>query len=45
MPTLKPGDKAPAFTLADQNENKVRLSDFRGSKLLLYFYPQAGTSG
>jgi peroxiredoxin len=45
MPTLKPGDSAPAFTLPDQNGNKVKLSDFRGSKLLLYFYPKAGTSG
>jgi thioredoxin-dependent peroxiredoxin len=45
MPTLKSGDIAPAFTLPDQNGNKVKLSDFRGSKLLLYFYPKAGTSG
>ncbi len=45
MPTLKSGDKAPAFTLPDQIGNKVKLSDFRGSKLLLYFYPRAGTSG
>ena len=45
MPTLKLGDRAPAFTLPDQNGNKVKLSDFRGSKLLLYFYPKAGTSG
>ena len=45
MPTLKPGGQAPAFTLPDQNGNKVKLSDFRGSKLLLYFYPKAGTSG
>jgi thioredoxin-dependent peroxiredoxin len=45
MPPLKPGVKAPAFTLADQHGNRVRLSDFRGSKVLLYFYPRAGTSG
>jgi peroxiredoxin Q/BCP len=45
MPTLKPGDKAPAYALPDQNGNKVNLSDFRGAKLLLYFYPKAGTSG
>ena len=44
MPKLKRGDQAPAFTLPDQNGNKVRLSDFRGAKLLLYFYPKAGTS-
>ena len=45
MPLLKPGDQAPAFTLPDQNGNKVKLSDFKGTKLLLYFYPKAGTSG
>jgi thioredoxin-dependent peroxiredoxin len=45
MPNLKPGDKAPTFTLQDQNGNKVKLSVFRGAKLLLYFYPKAGTSG
>jgi hypothetical protein len=42
---LKPGDKAPAFDLPDQDEKKVSLSDFRGRKILLYFYPKAGTSG
>ena len=45
MPLLKPGDKAPAFTLLDQDGKKVKLSDFGGAKLLLYFYPKAGTSG
>jgi thioredoxin-dependent peroxiredoxin len=45
MPPLKPGAQAPAFTLPDQNGDKVKLSDFKGSKLLLYFYPKAGTSG
>jgi len=45
MTLLNLGDKAPAFTLPDQNGNKVKLSDFRGAKLLLYFYPKAGTSG
>ena len=42
---LKPGDKAPAFTLLDQEENKVKLSDFKGRKVLLYFYPKADTPG
>ena len=42
---LKPGDKAPAFTLLDQNEAKVKLSDFKGRKLLVYFYPKADTPG
>jgi len=42
---LKVGDKAPAFTLADQNGKKVSLKDFAGQKLLIYFYPKANTPG
>jgi peroxiredoxin Q/BCP len=42
---LKPGDKAPAFTLLDQNGDKVKLSDFKGRKVLVYFYPKADTPG
>ncbi len=42
---LKPGDEAPDFELTGQKEEKVSLYDFRGRKVLLYFYPQAGTSG
>jgi peroxiredoxin Q/BCP len=42
---LKPNDKAPDFGLFDQDGKKVSLSDFRGSKVLLFFYPKAGTSG
>ena len=42
---LKPGDKAPAFTLLDQDENKVTLSKFKGRKVLVYFYPKADTPG
>jgi peroxiredoxin Q/BCP len=42
---LKPGDKAPAFTLLDQSEQKVKLSDFKGRKVLVYFYPKADTPG
>ena len=45
MDTLKVGDKAPAFELCDQNRNTVRLADFAGSKLLVYFYPKADTPG
>ena len=42
---LKPGDKAPAFTLLDQDGNKVKLSDYKGRKVLVYFYPKADTPG
>jgi len=45
MALLKVGDKAPAFSLVDQNDKKVALSDFKGKKLLLYFYPKADTPG
>jgi thioredoxin-dependent peroxiredoxin len=42
---LEPGDKAPTFTLLDQNGDKVKLSDFKGRKVLVYFYPKADTPG
>ena len=45
MKTLKVRDKAPDFNLVDQNGQNVRLSDFAGEKLFLYFYPKANTSG
>jgi thioredoxin-dependent peroxiredoxin len=45
MNKLNPGDQAPAFSLPDQNGQRVKLSDFKGQKLLLYFYSRAGTSG
>ena len=45
MAALSPGDKAPSFSLPDQAGNTVRLSNFRGRKLLLYFYPKANTPG
>lgn len=45
MATLSTGDRAPAFSLKDQNGNKVSLADFKGRKLLLYFYPKADTPG
>lgn len=45
MPTLHPGDMAPPFELSDQHGKKAKLSDFKGHKLLLYFYPKADTPG
>jgi peroxiredoxin Q/BCP len=41
--TLKEGDKAPAFSGKDQDGKKVSLSDFKGKKLVLYFYPEDDT--
>lgn len=45
MTTLKPNDKAPDFALSDQNGKKIKLSDYKGKKLLIFFYPQADTPG
>ena len=45
MPHLTPGDAAPAFTLPDQDGNPVSLSDFKGRKVLIFFYPKADTPG
>jgi len=45
MAKLEVGAKAPAFTLKDQNGEKISLSDYKGKKLLLYFYPKADTPG
>ncbi len=42
---LQPGDKAPDFALADADENTVRLADFAGRMLVVYFYPAALTPG
>src|SRR5262245_33777976 len=41
--TLKEGDKAPLFSGPDQNGKKVSLSDYKGKKLVLYFYSEAGS--
>jgi peroxiredoxin Q/BCP len=43
MTSLKEGDKAPAFSGKDQNGQKVSLADYKGKKLILYFYPQDDT--
>lgn len=45
MARLQPGDVAPPFALPDQEGRQVSLADFRGRKLLLYFYPKADTPG
>lgn len=42
---LNPGDMAPAFTLTDTDGNTVSLSDFRGKRVVLYFYPRDNTPG
>ena len=45
MSELSAGDEAPNFELSDQNDRKLKLEDFRGRKLLIYFYPKADTPG
>ncbi len=45
MAALKTGAKAPGFKLKDQAEKTVALADFKGRKLLVYFYPKADTPG
>lgn len=45
MTTLKIGDNAPNFTSKDQDGNKISLSDYKGKKLVLFFYPKASTPG
>lgn len=42
---LKVGDHAPDFEGKDQNGNKIKLSDFKGKKVVLYFYPKDDTPG
>ena len=42
---LAPGDKAPAFTLPDADGNTVSLADYKGRRLVVYFYPAASTPG
>lgn len=45
MTKLKIGDKAPDFMGVDQNGNSLSLADFKGSNLILYFYPKDNTPG
>jgi peroxiredoxin Q/BCP len=42
---LSPGDPAPGFTLPDADGNNVSLSDYRGRRVIVYFYPAASTPG
>ncbi|MFK5958860.1 MAG: thioredoxin-dependent thiol peroxidase [Lutibacter sp.] len=45
MTTLKAGDKSPNFEALDQEGNTIKLSDYKGKKLVLFFYPKASTPG
>lgn len=45
MTTLKKGDEAPRFEAKDQQGNTIRLQDYLGKKLILFFYPKASTPG
>jgi peroxiredoxin Q/BCP len=45
MAKLNAGDMAPDFHAPDQNGSIVKLADFTGRKLFIYFYPKANTSG
>ena len=44
-PRLAVGDRAPAFSLSDADGKTVKLSDFKGRKVIVYFYPAAMTAG
>ncbi|WP_426430456.1 thioredoxin-dependent thiol peroxidase [Winogradskyella sp. HB-48] len=45
MTHLKVGDKAPFFSAKDQDGNTITLSDYKGKKLVVFFYPKANTPG
>jgi len=45
MNTLKQGDQVPNFTVNDQDGNPVSLTDYKGKKLVVFFYPKASTPG
>ena len=42
---LEVGSKAPEFELSDQDRNTVNITDFKGKKVLLWFFPKASTPG
>lgn len=45
MNTLQKGDTVPNFTVNDQDGNAISLSDYKGKKLIIFFYPKANTPG
>ena len=45
MNTLKQGDAVPDFTAKDEQGNSISLSDYKGQKLIVFFYPKANTPG
>lgn len=45
MNTLKIGDSVPAFSCLDDQGNEVKLSDYQGKKVIVFFYPKANTPG
>jgi peroxiredoxin Q/BCP len=45
MARLEVGDKAPAFSLLDQDEKRIALKDFKGTQVVVYFYPADDTPG
>lgn len=45
MTQLRPGDQAPNFEVNDEQGNTIKLSDYKGKKLVLFFYPKASTPG
>jgi Peroxiredoxin len=45
MTALNPGDKAPDFNAIDQDGQPISLADYKGKKLILYFYPKDNTPG
>ena len=45
MKTLEKGDMVPNFTVNDQDGNAISLSDYKGKKLVVFFYPKANTPG
>ena len=42
---LKVGDKAPGFSLLDQDENLISLSDYKNQEVIIWFFPKASTPG